>query len=142
MDLKQYKKKLLRNPEFKEEYYKIDLGLEISLMVLEARILVGVTQEELAKRIGTKQPSIARIENGRYLPSLSFMQKIANALETYLIPPKFGVVEEHKALLIDSKADKRQTGKSDFSIVHPEPYSPGYLFEQRSSSFETKNSQF
>jgi len=108
-------------------------------MVLEARILVGITQEELAKRIGTKQPSIARLENGMYLPSLSFMQKIANALETYLIPPKFGIVEKHTTFLVDSKAGKRQTGKSDFSIAPPESYPPSYLLRQRSSSFETIN---
>jgi transcriptional regulator with XRE-family HTH domain len=40
----------------------------------------GITQEELAKRAGTKQSIISRFEGGNYNPSLEFMQKLAQGL--------------------------------------------------------------
>lgn len=67
---------------------------EVANLIFEARMHAGMTQEELANAIGTHQPAIARIEKGQSLPSLSFLQKIAKALKTYLIAPKFGFMEE------------------------------------------------
>lgn len=75
-----------------------DLAMEIGTMITELRIIKGLTQEKLAEKIETKQPSIARIENGSCLPSLNFLFRIAKSLNTYLIPPKFGTLEESKAL--------------------------------------------
>ncbi len=57
-----------------------DLPFDISEMIIDARVYQGVSQKKLAKMVGTKQPSIARLENGNGLPSLSFLQKVANAL--------------------------------------------------------------
>ena len=86
MNLQEHKQKLLReNPEFKKEYYSYDLAFEIGQMILEARSRLGVTQKQLAELINTKQSGIARVESGNYLPSLSFLNKIAKALKTRLI---------------------------------------------------------
>lgn len=76
---------LANDPEFRKEYYKYDLAYEIGQMLLEARSVKDITQERLAKLIHTKQSGIARAESGTYLPSLSFLNKIANALKTKLI---------------------------------------------------------
>ena len=73
-----------------------DLAIEIGTMVTELRIIRGITQDELAKRVGTKQPSIARLENGSTLPSLRFLYKIARALDTHLLPPRYGLLERPK----------------------------------------------
>ncbi len=94
MNLKDFKKELLKDPKFREEYFKHDLYFEVGQMITDARVIKGVTQTELAKRINTKQPSIARIESGSTLPSLGFLKKIADAFNTYLIPPRFGFMEE------------------------------------------------
>ena len=40
----------------------------------------GVTQRELAQRMGVKQPAIARTEAGRVKPSISFVEKYLSAL--------------------------------------------------------------
>ena len=102
MDLKTFKKRLLENPGFRKEYYnKKDLHFEISEMLIDARVEKGLTQEKLAKLVGTKQSSIARLENGSGLPSLSFLQKIAEALGTYLIPPKFAFLENEKTNTVE-----------------------------------------
>lgn len=84
MNLKQYLKKIKQEKKFKAEYEKYDLAFEIGEMVYKARLMKGLTQQKLAKLVGTKQPSIARLENGSQLPSLKFLQKIARALDTVL----------------------------------------------------------
>jgi len=95
MDLKKHKQKLLKEkPEFKKEYYSYDLDFEIGQMILEARSRLGVTQKQLAEVINTKQSGIARAESGNYLPSLSFLSKVARALKTKLIV-KFGFMSNY-----------------------------------------------
>src|SRR3989339_2119369 len=93
MDLKEFKKIALKNKKFKNEYEKYDIAFEIGQMIIEARILKGITQNQLASLVKTKQPSIARLENGQKLPSLRFLSKIAKALKTHLIAPKFAIFE-------------------------------------------------
>lgn len=140
MNLKQYKDKLLRDPEFAREYHKLDLPMEISLMVEEARMLAGITQAELAKKVRTKQPSIARLENGKYLPSLSFLQKIAKALGTYLIPPTMGVIEEFNRYFVDTGVGKVETKTTELISMNGfEDFSPAYLLNHNMSSVGTNN---
>jgi len=54
--------------------------LEPGYQVARLRMIRGLTQAQLAEMVGTKQPSIARLENGTSIPSLSFLQKIASAM--------------------------------------------------------------
>lgn len=71
-----------------------ELAFEIAEMVISARVYSGMTQEKLAEKLGTSQPSIARLENGNSLPSLKFLLRIAKALNTSIIPPKFEIVRQ------------------------------------------------
>jgi DNA-binding XRE family transcriptional regulator len=54
--------------------------LEPGYQVARLRLLRGLTQAQLAEMVGTRQPSIARLENGSSKPSLTFLNKIAAAL--------------------------------------------------------------
>jgi transcriptional regulator with XRE-family HTH domain len=63
------------------EFMEAAEGLEPGYQVARLRILRGLTQAQLASMVGTRQPSIARLENGSSQPSLSFLQKIAEALD-------------------------------------------------------------
>ena len=56
-------------------------SLEPGYQVARLRMQRGLTQAQLAELVGTRQPSIARLENGTSTPSLSFLNKIAAALE-------------------------------------------------------------
>lgn len=96
MNLEELKKELLKDKKFREEYNRYDLPFEIGEMVIDARVKLGLTQSGLAKLVGTKQPSIARLENGTILPSLNFLDKIASAMGTYLIAPRFAFLNENK----------------------------------------------
>ena len=77
-----YKKYLQKN---KIDITKKDVVFELSNLITEARLHAGISQTELAKRIGTQQPSIARAENGELEPSISFLYKIAKAIKVELI---------------------------------------------------------
>jgi transcriptional regulator with XRE-family HTH domain len=72
-----------------------DVLFDLSNLVFEARVYAGMSQKELADRMGTKQPSIARVENGEVTPSINFLMKIAKAVNTSLISPKFKFMTEN-----------------------------------------------
>lgn len=81
---KSFKKQLLKNKAIKKTYD--ELGPEFALveMIIQKRLKQGLTQKELARKIGTKQPVISRLEQGTYNPSLKFLYRIADALEAEL----------------------------------------------------------
>lgn len=89
-------KEKLRDPEFREAYEQ----LEVAYQIAQLRIARGLTQEELAKLVGTKQPSIARLESGREAPRLSFLKRVTEVLGGTLIVrieagPDFGGNMQH-----------------------------------------------
>lgn len=67
----------LKDPEFVAAANELEPGYQIARL----RIQHGLTQAQLAERVGTRQPSIARLENGNSIPSLSFLKRIADALD-------------------------------------------------------------
>lgn len=70
------KAKLLEDPEVKQAYD----ALEPAYQIARLRIARGLTQTQLARLVGTKQPSIARLESGASQPSVAFLRKVAAAL--------------------------------------------------------------
>ena len=70
----------MKDPEFVKACEERELETALIRAILDARIKKGVTQKELAKKVGTKQSSIARFESGKYSSTMSFIQKLANAL--------------------------------------------------------------
>ena len=54
--------------------------LEPAYQVARLRIMRGLTQEQLAELVGTKQSSIARLESGTTQPRLSFLRRVVEAL--------------------------------------------------------------
>lgn len=82
---KDVKKELLNDPEVKKEYDRLAPRYAIISQLIAVRSEKGFTQEELAKRLGTKQSAIARLEAGNVNPSLGFLEKIASVLDTKLI---------------------------------------------------------
>ena len=77
--------------ELKELIEEEALNAQVARMIYEARTQAGLTQEELARLVGTKQPVIARLEDADYEGhSLSMLQRIAMALhqrlEIHLVP--------------------------------------------------------
>ncbi|MFI5016123.1 MAG: helix-turn-helix transcriptional regulator [Hyphomicrobiales bacterium] len=75
----QFKARLLANPEVKAEYDALAPEFEISAELVRARLRAGLTQGELASRMGTSQSTIARLENGKTLPSAKTLLRFAQA---------------------------------------------------------------
>ena len=80
----QFKLHLLKNKELKKSYDELEQEYELIEKLIEKRLEKGLTQNELASKIGTKQSAISRLESGDYNPSLAFLYKVANGLETKL----------------------------------------------------------
>ena len=81
--------KHLTDPEVAEEYMKLP-PVELVAQIIKGRKSKGLTQEDLARIIGTRQPAVARIESGKYLGcSINTLLKIADALDTtFTIKPR------------------------------------------------------
>lgn len=73
-------KQLLSDPEVKKEYDKLQPRYALISQLIEARMEKGMSQKELAEKIGTKQSAIARLESGNINPSLEFLQKVVAAM--------------------------------------------------------------
>ncbi len=80
--LKQFKARALARPEVKKAYD--DLAGEFAFLdeVLKARVESGLTQAEVAARIGTTQSAIARLESAepKHSPSIATLQRYAGAM--------------------------------------------------------------
>ena len=81
MDFKEYKAKVFaERPEVKEGYDVLAPQYEIIRAEIESRRAIGMTQKQLAEKMGTAQANISRFESGTYNPSLAFLQKMADSL--------------------------------------------------------------
>jgi len=78
------KKRLMDNPDFRVEYEKADAEFSVIEALVRARMEAGLTQTELAERIGTTQSAIARLEGGGVSPSLATLRRYAEATGTRL----------------------------------------------------------
>jgi ribosome-binding protein aMBF1 (putative translation factor) len=79
-------KKLERDPEVKILIKQQEEKFHLAMAIKKAREHAGLSQVALAKKIGTKQSAISRVESGVYrsVPSLIFLQKIAAACGAHL----------------------------------------------------------
>lgn len=82
---KSLKQELLKNKKVAAEYKRLEPRYQLISQLMEARIKKGLTQEELAKRVGTKQSAIARLESGNTNPSISFLEKVTKAVDSDLV---------------------------------------------------------
>ena len=77
-------KKLLSDPAVKKEYDRRAPRYMAISKLISLRLKKGMTQKEVAKKLGTKQSAIARLETGNINPSLDFLQKIAHVMGSTL----------------------------------------------------------
>lgn len=79
------KAKMLENPTIRAEYERIERE-EMPMLdaILSARKEAGLTQAQVAERMGTKATAVARLEaalvSGKHSPSIATLRKYANAL--------------------------------------------------------------
>jgi predicted transcriptional regulator len=73
------KKRWMRDPEFRKQYKKADEEYAVIEALIRARTKAKLSQAELAKRIGTTQSAVARLEGGGVSPSLATLRRYAEA---------------------------------------------------------------
>jgi len=70
----------IKDPEFKKYYQEERQALKLAMKIAELRDQKGLSQQELAKLMGTSQQAISRIESGAYEGfTLKTLEKIAEA---------------------------------------------------------------
>ena len=81
-NLKQFRTRALRRAEVRRAYDELEDEFAFLDEVLKARVAAGLTQAEVAARVGTTQSAIARLESAtaKHSPSVATLQRYARAL--------------------------------------------------------------
>ncbi|NEP85242.1 MAG: helix-turn-helix transcriptional regulator [Okeania sp. SIO3B3] len=80
-DLKKYiNKRKASNPDFADGFDEGYENFRIGLMLKQARLEAGLTQDDIANAIGTRKTAISRLENHVQDVKLSTVEKYAKAL--------------------------------------------------------------
>ena len=74
-----WKRKQLKDPAFKKEYDALEEEFALIGELLRARAQAKLSQAQVARRMGTSQSAVARMESG-HAPSLSSLRKYARAV--------------------------------------------------------------
>ncbi|HTR18776.1 MAG TPA: helix-turn-helix transcriptional regulator [Candidatus Paceibacterota bacterium] len=91
-----------------------EYDFSVSNLITEARIHAGLTQEKLAKKAGVARSTIVRAELGNNIPGHPLLKKLAAAIGTRLLPPRFEFMKDE-----DTPADPGH----GFSFVDPMTFS-------------------
>ena len=79
------RKKHFVDPRIKVAYDALAPEFAIIDATIQRRLAKKMTQNALAKKIGTTQSAIARLESGTYNPTLGFLKKVAKGLDAQLL---------------------------------------------------------
>lgn len=69
-----------RGAAYRDEQRRLAQFEELARLVIKHRAALGLSQEELAQRVGTSYSAISRIESGRHKTSVDTLQRLAGAL--------------------------------------------------------------
>jgi len=88
--LAKLKHKLLTDPTVKAEYDRLGPIFTVVDEMIDARQAAGLTQAEIASRMGTTQSVVARLEAARHMPTFDLVTRYAAAidrrLDIHLVP--------------------------------------------------------
>ena len=78
-------KRWMTGAKYRKAYDALQEEFALAQAVIEARKRAGFTQKELARKMGTTQPVVARLEGGSTRPSLRTLERLANATGSRLM---------------------------------------------------------
>jgi DNA-binding XRE family transcriptional regulator len=79
-----HKKELLQDPDVCRELEACSEEFELAREIIRARVSAKLTQTELAKKAGTSQVVISRLENGHMNPSVNLLKRVAKGLGKHI----------------------------------------------------------
>ena len=92
------RKKWMRDPDFRKEYEALKPKFKLARKLIEARAKAGLSQSDVAERMGTSQPTVARLESG-HKPSLKTLERYAEAV---------GMIVEINLVVFDRRKIERR----------------------------------
>ena len=78
-------KKWMKEPKYRKAYKALKKEFVLASAVMDVRSRAGLTQQELARKMGTTQPVVARLESGRTRPSMRTLERLAEATGARLV---------------------------------------------------------
>jgi transcriptional regulator with XRE-family HTH domain len=78
-------KKWMKEPKYRKAYEALNEEFLLASAVIDVRNRAGLTQQELARKMGTTQPVVARLESGRSRPSMRTLERLADATGSRLL---------------------------------------------------------
>ncbi len=73
-----------KDPKYAAAYASLEGEFALASSLIKARSAADMTQEEVAKAMGTTQAVVARLESGRVLPSTRTLERFARATRSRL----------------------------------------------------------
>ena len=70
----------MKDPEYRAEAERTRFANEVAMLVIAYRVEHGISQSELGRRVGIRQPHVARLEAGDHEPSLTTLARLSRAL--------------------------------------------------------------
>ena len=70
----------MRDLDYRREYERTRLANDVAIKVIRYRVANGLSQAALARRLGMRQPHVARLEAGDHEPSLSTLARLSTVL--------------------------------------------------------------
>ena len=74
----------MKDPEFRAAYDALEDESALASALIKARADAEMTQEQVAKAMGTTQPAVARLEGAKSMPSTRTLERFAKATRTRL----------------------------------------------------------
>ena len=78
-------KKWVKQPKYRRAYDALEEKFVLASAVMDVRSRAGLTQTQLARKMGTTQPVVARLESGRARPSMRTLERLAEATGSRLL---------------------------------------------------------
>jgi HTH-type transcriptional regulator / antitoxin HipB len=112
---------LLASPEAKVAYQRARRDFEIGMQIRQLREAAGISQAELARRMGTSQPAVARLEAGGGTPKIDTLEKAATALGAELVVQLIPTRRKLRAVGAVAKPARRATKQSAVAGAAKQP---------------------
>jgi len=108
-------KEKLKDTKFKKAWNELDAEFATEHALIELRTRGNETQKKLADKLRTKQAYISKVESGRVSPTISYIAKMADALnaDAEIIFRPRGSKEIIKAVLVKEKKYSTRNPKSE-----------------------------
>ena len=111
-----YFEERMKDPEFRQAYEELEPEFALVRQLIDLRLKHNLTQTELARRVGVKQPSIARLEGRGQTRDLVFLGRVAKALDAKLEIRLVPIKAKAKSVARQGRTRPTETNKRKLKV--------------------------